>query len=190
MNLSGRCERLLLAPRFSDLKLQEKIECRTAWNPNPCPSNCLVSGNGLRNSLNIRQRFKSGRLLSPPSREFLKRGANNSRSHLPDKFMIIYHETRSFAGLPVASMGRSPIPSSGPSTSLRAAPRASCICRNNLRHFARLPAGLKATDFMIDNFIVCLECAHRRDLAGQSEFFPAGGDFVVDAFAQSRPLGE
>ena len=24
----------------------------------------------------------------------LKRGANNSRSHLPDKFMIIYHETR------------------------------------------------------------------------------------------------
>ncbi|MGA8694238.1 MAG: hypothetical protein WB689_10400, partial [Xanthobacteraceae bacterium] len=25
----------------------------------------------------------------------LKRGANNSRSHLPDKFMIIYHETRS-----------------------------------------------------------------------------------------------
>jgi hypothetical protein len=50
-----------------------------------------------------------------------------------------------------------------------------------LRHFARLPAGLEATHFMINNFIVCLECAHCRDLAGQSEFLPVGGNLVVDA---------
>jgi len=53
----------------------------------------------------------------------------------------------------------------------------------HLRRFARLPPRLEAADFVIDDFAICLEGAHCRNLAGQSEFFPAGPDLVVDALA-------